>query len=166
MTFNSTINGNANDNYFVGLAYHHLNRPKNSFYKNPSIELDPKFVVSTGIKFTLNETSYFTIQADYTKQGAYTELIGGALYSYKIGEDIENPQYTVHFGAFMRAKDAFIPMLKLDYRPFSIAFSYDSNISELKTASQSNGAMELSISYIGFFDRDNSTKNAVLCPKF
>jgi hypothetical protein len=99
-------------------------------------------------------------------QGNYRETVGGALYSYKIGEDYEVPDYTVHFGAFLRWKDAIIPAFKLDYNPFSVALSYDVNISDLKTASQGRGGMELSISYKGFFDRDNSSKNALLCPRF
>jgi type IX secretion system PorP/SprF family membrane protein len=167
MTFNSGIGEDRpDDNYFIGLAYHHFNRPKNSFYKAPDIELQPKIVLSTGVKFTLNETSYFTIQGDYSTQGSYTETILGALYSYKMGADLENPQYTLHLGGFMRLKDAFIPVVKIDYHPFSVAFSYDANVSQLKTASQGRGGMELSISYTGFFDRDNSSKFIPLCPRF
>lgn len=166
LSFNSTIAEKPEDNYFIGIAYHHFNRPKNSFYRNPEVELQAKIVASAGVKFTLNETSYFTIHADYSKQGIYSELIGGAIYSYKMGEDIENPKYTLHLGAFMRAKDAFIPVIKLDYQPFAFSFSYDANVSQLRTASQGRGGMELSISYTGFFDRDNSSKFVPLCPKF
>ena len=167
ISYSSSINEDRpNDNYFVGVAYHHFNKPKNSFYKNPDVELQSKIVVSGGVKFTLNETSFFTIQADYSKQGSYTELIGGALYSYKMGEDIDNPKYTLHLGGFVRAKDAFIPVVKIDYHPLSFSFSYDANVSQLRTASQGRGGMELSISYIGFFDRDNSSKYVPLCPKF
>lgn len=165
MSFNSNL-GRETDNYFFGIAYHHFNRPKNSFYQRPDIELNPKLVASAGVKFTLNETAYFTLQADHNNQGPYSETLAGALYSYKIGEDLEKPDYTLHFGAFLRWRDALIPVVKLDYNPFSIGLSYDINVSELKTASQSRGGLELSISYRGFFDRDNSTKNAVLCPKF
>jgi type IX secretion system PorP/SprF family membrane protein len=166
LSFNSTIGEKSEDNYFVGLAYHHFNKPKNSFYNNPEIELESKIVASAGVKFTLNETSYFTIHADYSKQGPFSQLIGGAIYSYKIGEDIEDPKYTLHLGGFMRAKDAFIPIVKLDYRPFAFSFSYDANVSQLRTASQGRGGMELSISFIGFFDRDNSSRFVPLCPKF
>ncbi len=166
MSFNSSIAEKSSDNYFIGVAYHHFNRPKNSFYKNPDVELQAKIVVSTGVRFTLNETSYFTIQGDYTKQGPSSQTIAGALYSYKLGEDIENPQYTIHFGGFLRVKDAFIPVVKLDCRPFSFAFSYDATVSQLKTASQGRGALEFSLTYAGFLDRDNSSRNAVLCPKF
>jgi type IX secretion system PorP/SprF family membrane protein len=168
MSFNSAIGGDgkAGDNYFFGVAYHHFNRPKNTFYTSPAIELSPKWVISSGVRFDLNETSYFTLQADHNIQGPYRETVGGALYSYKIGNDYDNPDYTVHFGAFLRWKDAFIPVVKLDYNPFSVALSYDVNVSELKTASQGKGGMELSVTYRGFFDRNNSSRNAVLCPKF
>jgi type IX secretion system PorP/SprF family membrane protein len=167
MTFNSALpSGKPGDNYYIGVAYHHLNRPKNSFYKNPDIELNPKWVLSAGVRFDMNETSYFTLQADQTNQGTYSETIGGAMYSYKIGEDYDKPDYTLHLGAFIRWKDALIPVIKLDYNPFEIALSYDVNISELKTASQGRGGTELSVSYRGFFDRGNSSRNAVLCPRF
>ena len=167
MTFNSELNSrNSHNNYYLGVAYHHFNRPQNSFYKNPSIELHPKWVYSAGIRFDLNETSYFTVQADYNQQGASTETIGGAMYSVKIGQDYDDPDYTLHFGGFMRWQDAIIPVVKLDYNPFSIALSYDVNVSQLKTASQGQGGMELSITYVGFFDRENSSKNAMKCPKF
>jgi type IX secretion system PorP/SprF family membrane protein len=166
MTFNSAIGENIQDNYFIGLAYHHFNRPKNSFYKSPDVELNPKWVASVGVKFSMNETSYFTIQADYSKQGTFKETILGALYSYKIGDDLEKPNYTLHFGAFMRMQDALIPVIKLDYHPFSFALSYDVNVSQLRTASQGRGGMELSISYTGFLDRFNSSRDAVLCPRF
>lgn len=167
MTFNSSLGTeNREDNYFIGVAYHHFNRPKNTFYKNPDVELNPKLVISGGVRFDVNETSYFTLQADQYIQGVYHETIGGALYSYKIGEDFENPDYTLHFGAFLRWKDALIPVVKLDYNPFSVSLSYDVNVSDLKTASQGKGGMELSVTYRGFFDRDNSSRNAVLCPRF
>lgn len=166
MSYNSTFGINPGDVYFFGLALHHLNRPKNSFYKNPIIELKPKWVASAGVKLTINEISYLTIQGDYSKQGDYTETVAGALYSYKIGPEPDNPDYIIHFGGFMRLKDAFIPVVKIDYKPFSVALSYDANISQLKTASQSRGGVELSVSYAGFLGRDNSTRNAVLCPRF
>jgi len=166
MTFNSAIAGRESDNYFIGAAYHHLNRPQNSFYQKPDIELHPKWVFSSGIKFDLTESTYFSIQADHSSQGPYTETIGGALYSYKIGLGENYPEYVVHFGSFLRWKDALIPVVKIDYTPFSIAFSYDVNVSELKTASQSRGGAEISISYLGFFNRDASTKNALRCPKW
>ena len=166
MSFNSTIADRPGDNYFVGLAYHHFNRPKNSFYNNRNIELNPKWVFSTGVKFAVNENTLLNIQADYSKQGIYQETILGAMYGYKIGADYDKPDYILYFGGFLRWNDAFIPVLKLDYHPFSVGFSYDANVSALKTASQSRGGFELSVTYAGFLDRGNTTKESVMCPRF
>lgn len=165
MSFNTSFGQNQGNTMFVGAALHHLNRPKNSFYKNPAIELDPKYVFSAGIKMIVSDYTYFTIQADHSRQGSAQETIGGAMYSYKLGDDPDNSNSTLHLGAFLRWKDALIPVLKLDMDALSIALSYDVNVSQLKTVSQGRGGFELSISYIGFLDRENS-KYRILCPKF
>jgi len=80
MSFNTQLNDNVDNNLFLGLAYHHFNRPKKSFYTDQSTELTPKLVASAGVKFSVTEASYLTLQGDYSKQGAYQEIIGGFLY--------------------------------------------------------------------------------------
>ena len=166
MSFNTTFGERQANSMFLGAAYHHLNRPKNSFYRNATIDLQPKYVFSGGITFGVDEYSYFIIQADHSIQGSFSETIGGALYSYKLGDDPENALYTIHAGAFLRWKDALIPVIKLDRYPMSIALSYDVNVSQLKTASQGRGGIEISLSWISFLDRDNSSRDKVLCPRF
>ncbi len=159
MSFNTSFGNEQANTMFLGFAYHHLNRPKNSFYKDPSIELDPKYVFSGGMKLTINDYSYFTLQADHSQQGSATETIGGVLYSYKLGDDPANSDNTLHFGAFLRYKDALIPVLKLETHSLAIAISYDVNVSQLNTASEGHGGFELSISYIGFLERENVKLN-------
>lgn len=156
LSFNSAFGTNHENTYFFGAALHHLNRPKNSFYKNPAIELDPKYVFSAGVKMIINEYNSFTIQADHSRQGGAIESIGGVLYSLKLGDDPENSRYALGLGGFLRWKDAFIPVIKLDMNGFSAGISYDVNVSQLKTASQSRGGFELTLSYIGFLDRERS----------
>jgi hypothetical protein len=56
--------------------------------------------------------------------------------------------------------------VKIDVRPMTFAFSYDVNVSELKTASQGRGGFEFSLSYQKYFDRNNSSREAVRCPRF
>jgi type IX secretion system PorP/SprF family membrane protein len=166
LSFNTTFGSGQANSLFVGGAYHHLNRPKNSFYRNPEIELSAKYVFSAGVKLNVDDYSYFNLQADHNLQGSHTETIAGALYSYKLGDSPDNPEYTVHAGAFLRWKDAIIPVIKVDRYPLSVAISYDVNISPLKTASMGRGGIELSVSYIGFIRRDNSSQYKMLCPKF
>lgn len=163
MSYNSSIGEKKDNNFFVGLAYHHFNKPINGFYQK--LQHLPKIVASGGLRTSMGDFSYLTFNADLSLQGPYKELIGGAMYSRKIGDDIV-PDYVLHFGAYLRWEDAIIPVVKLDYNPFSLGFSYDMNISELRTASQGRGGFEISISYIGFLNTENSTKDAVRCPRF
>jgi hypothetical protein len=166
MSYNTQLNENPDNNIYLGLAYHHFTRPKNSFYQNSSLTLEPKWVGSAGIRFSVTPESYITLQADYSKQGQFNEAVAGALYGIKLGEDLNHPLYTIHGGAFLRWNDALIPVIRIDYSPMSVELSYDVNISKLKTSSYGRGGFELSVSYIGFLDRYNSTVNAVLCPRF
>lgn len=166
MSFNTTFGAEQENSLFIGGAFHHLNRPKNSFYHNASIELHPKYVISAGVKLTVDDFSSFTLQADHSIQGAYAETIGGALYSYKLGNDMDNPLYTLSGGLFLRWKDALVPVLKVEWSNLSAALSYDVNVSQLKTASMGQGGFELSLCYIGFLHRDNSSQYKMLCPKF
>ena len=166
LSYNSNLSKDPEDNFYLGIAYHHFTKPKNSFFRDPSIKLNPKWTGSAGFRFGVTEFSYVTIQADYSVQEKYKETVVGAMYGLKIGPEVENPKYTIHGGAFIRWDDALIPVIKLDYKPFSFAFSYDVNISKLKPYSYGRGGYELSVSYIGFLDRDNSSLNAVRCPRY
>ncbi|MBZ5859252.1 PorP/SprF family type IX secretion system membrane protein [Flavihumibacter profundi] len=164
-SFNTSFGSENTNNLFFGIGYHHLNRPSNSFYRNANEALHPKWVYSAGVRFDVNEQAFFNLQADYSKQGTATEIIGGALYGYKIGSP-DVPDYILYAGAFLRMKDALIPVIKIDYHPFAIGISYDVNVSQLKTASQGRGGFELSVTYIGFLDRESSSKFKIFCPRF
>ena len=163
MSYNSNLNYNPNNNFYVGVAYHHFNRPNTSFYSNANIELYPKWVFSGGLRFGVSDYAYMTLQADQSMQGSFAETMAGVMYGLKLGEDPDNPAYTIHAGGFLRWNDALIPVIKLDYNPFSVALSYDVNISKLKPSSYGRGGFELSVSYIGFLKRN---EGYLLCPKF
>ncbi len=166
ISFNSQIGASEDNNIILGAAYHHFNHSsKISFYGNSQLEMIPKWVFSAGLRMGVTDYSFITFQGDYSKQGTSTETIGGVLYSYKLDDPID-PKYIFHAGAFLRWKDAIIPVAKMEYKPFAIAVSYDVNVSQLKTASSGRGGFELSISYQTYFDRYNSSKDATRCPRF
>ncbi len=167
LSFNSQLGENEDNNIFFGIAYQHFNKSaKLSFYNDATVELVPKVVVSAGLKMSVTDYSYLTFHADYSKQGASIEIIGGALYSLKLDDDPVEAQHVISGGMFIRWNDAFIPVVKMDIRPFAFALSYDVNVSALKTASQGRGGFELSLSYQKYLDRDNSSREAVRCPRF
>ena len=167
LSFNSQIGSNPDDNLYFGIGYHHFNQSaKVSFYNDANVKINPKWVYSAGVRTTLNDYAYMTFYADYSTQGAYSEMIGGMLYSLKLDAYPDDPQYIISGGGFLRWNDAFIPMIKMELKPLTFALSYDVNISTLKTTSQSRGGFELSLSYQKFLDRDNSSSNSVRCPRF
>ncbi|MFZ4057157.1 MAG: PorP/SprF family type IX secretion system membrane protein [Ferruginibacter sp.] len=166
LSFNSQIGQADDNNLFLGISYHHFNKaPKVSFYGNTEFEMIPKWVYSAGLRLSTTDNSYITFHGDYSKQGPHTEIIGGALYTYKL-DDTENPKYLVHAGAFMRWKDAVIPVAKLEMRPLSISVSYDANISQLSAASRGRGGFEMGLTYQKYLSKDNSSIDAVRCPRF
>jgi len=165
LSFNSQIGSNEENNIFLALALHHFNKADEISFYGVANEMTPKWVSSLGIRFGINEYGYFTLQGDYTRQGSYKETIGGALYTFKL-DDIEDPKYQLHAGAFLRWKDAFIPVIKMDVKPLAVSVSYDINISPLKTASQGRGGFEVSLTYQKYIDRYNSSRDAMRCPRF
>jgi type IX secretion system PorP/SprF family membrane protein len=166
ISFNTQVGENPDNNIFFGVAYHHFNQSaKVSFYNNPDVKLIPKLVFSGGVKMSVNDYAYVTFHGDYSKQGPYSEVIGGMLYSFKL-DDPTDPHYVISGGGFLRWKDAFIPVIKLEVSPLTFALSYDVNVSSLKASSQSQGGFELSIAYQKFVNKDNSSREAVRCPRF
>jgi type IX secretion system PorP/SprF family membrane protein len=166
LSFNSGLGNNPDDNLVLGIAYHHFAHPRNSFFYDPSIVVNSKLVFSADVKFDVNEYSFLTIQSDYSKQGSYSEIIGGVMYGLKLGPLTDKPDYIISAGALMRLNDAIIPVIKMDYHPLAFAFSYDVNVSKLKTSSYGRGGFELSLTYVGFTDRNNSSLNSLRCPRF
>jgi len=166
MSYNTQLNADPENNMFIGLAYHHFNKPNQSFYRDASAIVQPKWVGSAGVRFSVTPESYITFQADHSRQADFKETVAGALYGIKIGPELDNPLYTLHGGAFLRLNDALIPVIKMDYAPFSVSLSYDINLSKLETSSYGRGGFELGVSYVGFTQRNNSSLNAVRCPKF
>jgi type IX secretion system PorP/SprF family membrane protein len=163
MSFNSGFGQGDDNNFFAGGAYHHINKPKKSFYGQGYIEIAPKWVFSGGLRFGVSEYAYLTFQGDHTRQAAFSETVAGGMYGLKFGGDSDNPDYTLHAGGFLRWNDAFIPVVKLDYNPFSVTLSYDANISKLKPSSYGRGGFELSVSYVGFRKQKGEY---LLCPRF
>lgn len=166
MSFNTQLGENENNNLYAGLAYHHFNKSnKVSFYGNINLEMVPKWVGSVGIRMNVSEESYCTLYGDYSVQGSYKETVAGIMYSYRLG-DPEDLRYVLHLGSMVRLKDALIPVVKIDIGKIAISASYDVNTSQLRNASYGRGGFEFSLGYQNFNNKDNSSRDAVRCPKF
>jgi type IX secretion system PorP/SprF family membrane protein len=165
ISLNSQISENPNDNIYLGLAYHHFNRPgKASFYSDATVEIKPKWVASGGVRMKLTDYTFFTLETEYSKQDENMELISGSLFSYKL-DDPDNAKYILNFGSYFRWKDAIIPVARLDCKPLSFGLSYDINISSLRQATRGRGGFEASISYQKFL-KEKTGQEFFRCPNF
>lgn len=163
LSLSTTMGINDEHSVYGGIAYHHLTKPATEFYRN--VTHLPKWVASAGLKYTLGTMNYVTFHGDYYRQGGAQTMIAGAMYSLKL-DDESQPSYLVHAGAMYRYKDAFIPIVRVDFAPFSLGFSYDINVSPLRTVSSGRGGLETSMSYQTFINSDKSSYEKVKCPRF
>lgn len=152
--------------WYAGASIYHANKPIVSFDAPNNDRLDRKFGLNAGLTVPSGGRNAFTLYADAFKQGTQRQVMFGSLYTFSLADEYydDKNKTSLHFGAAYRWDDAFIPIVKLDYRQLSFGMSYDVNVSKLKTASQSRGGFELTLSYrnctIG------AEHNDLPCPKF
>jgi type IX secretion system PorP/SprF family membrane protein len=165
LNFSSVIGENTR--YYIGGGLFHFTKPKVAFQKQYDIVLNPKWVVNAGLSIPTSDLSKLIVYADYFMQGGARQIQGGLLLSRDLTEGDGSQKISISGGAFYRWKDAFMPVVKLDYNQFGLGVTYDVNTSKLKTASQYRGAYELTLSYKAFRNGSpNSTADKVRCPAF
>jgi type IX secretion system PorP/SprF family membrane protein len=164
LCFSSTAGENTR--YYIGGGLFHFTKPKVAFQKQNDIVLNQKYVVNAGLSTAVSEDNQLIVYADYFMQGGSRQIQGGLLLNHALGSNDENQKIGISGGLFYRWKDAFIPVVKLDYNKISIGISYDVNSSKLKTASQMRGGYEVTLSYKTFRNNYNSSADKVRCPAF
>jgi type IX secretion system PorP/SprF family membrane protein len=162
--FNAGIfyNGSTNgyNNFYLGTSFYHINRPRESF-TGVYYTLTPRFTVHGGGYLPASENAVIHLSALHSRQaGASITVIGGAV-ALNANYDEENPT-NFYAGTWLRFGDAIIPYIGLEFNDIHIGATYDVNFSNLKTASQSRGGIEISLVYI---NRPLGKRN-VPCPKF
>lgn len=159
-----------NSNFYLGGAYHHLNRADQSFNNQQFEALYSKFTVHAGGEFMMGSKLGLVPGIITLFQGPSFELNTGTSLKFLLGNSRTNYQ-AFQVGAWMRISnhfqqsvtaDAFILSTKFDYNDFSFGFSYDVNVSSLKAASDSQGAFEFAMVY----KICGNEKRNVYCPNF
>ncbi|MGN6164963.1 MAG: PorP/SprF family type IX secretion system membrane protein [Flavisolibacter sp.] len=150
--------------YYIGGAYFHFTEPKVAFAQTNDIRLNKKFVFNAGLSAATSETDRVIFYLDYFMQGGNNQAQGGVLYKHDIIQEDDDETFSLSGGAFLRWNDAVIPVIKLDYYNWAVGLTYDVNISKLRTASQSRGGFELTLSYSNFLNIRNSSAEKVRCP--
>ncbi|MEI9959427.1 MAG: PorP/SprF family type IX secretion system membrane protein [Ferruginibacter sp.] len=152
--------------YYIGAAVFHLTNPKVAFQKQNDIILNKKFVLNGGFAAPVSDDNRIIFYADCFMQGGARQAQGGLLINHDLIQYDEDQKTSISAGLFYRGKDAFVPVVKLDYFQYSIGMSYDVNSSKLKSASEYRGAYEVTMSYKAFNNKYNTSASKVKCPLF
>lgn len=154
------FDGDPNKSYnpFIGLSLYHPTQPVNRFLSGGDDNIIPmRYAVHGGIRFQISRTAELIPHALFLKQGNTSELAGGMVCNLKL-----DPGTDLIIGGVYRKDDAVAPSLGLHINGLTIGFSYDVNVSPMKTAAASNGGYELSVS---FTSKKKTADSRFICPR-
>ncbi|MFT4155550.1 PorP/SprF family type IX secretion system membrane protein [Parafilimonas sp.] len=157
-----TVSTSDRNNFYGGVSLYHINRPKQEF-TGVNYELYPRATIHAGGYFPVGDQTTLHVSGLFSTQaGARETLLGGAMQFMAGNPETDNNPVSFYGGAWMRFGDALIPYIGLEFSTLRIGATYDINISDLKTASESRGGMEISLIYI----LQHPDGKFLPCPKF
>ena len=149
------LNMSSNDELGLnaGIAFYHVNKPKQKFIIDDVEKLYAKLAIhGSGYVGTKGTKTAFLPSVLAYIQGPTTETNVGAMIRYRIKEDSRYTGFiketSVFLGCHYRVGDAIIPSFMFIMADYTLAVSYDINISKLRTASDGRGGLEISLRYI------------------
>ncbi len=139
----------VNSKTSIGTSFglQHLNKPKQSFFKEKTVRLPLRLQANMHAAISLSDDISLLPDVAFMKQGTFTEWLGGAQVKFNLSTK-PGKQYALYLGMEGRIRDALIPMVGLDYNALHLGISYDINTSGLKRASNGRGGLELALVYI------------------
>jgi type IX secretion system PorP/SprF family membrane protein len=142
--------GGQNIKFNVGLSAFHVNMPSSTYLNGSKDKMYIRYVAFANGDIGIGKSSFAVSPLIvYQLQGPTQELLTG-LYGKYIFSKAQQGQSggSVSLGSIYRNKDAVTTNIVVEYDSYTIGFSYDINISQLKTISRGKGAMEIFIRYV------------------
>jgi len=163
---------------YIGFALDHINTPNESFLGDQSVRLPMKYTVHAGYRFPLSHRFDLQPKAIYLRQGVSNELDMGADVRILFDER-EREGNNFRFGAQFRMvggdpsaawhdgilnPESAIINAGVEFSGVNFSAAYDINVSQLVKGTNSYGAFELAVSYVGCFNKRRPA--TIFCPKF
>ncbi|MBL0152032.1 MAG: PorP/SprF family type IX secretion system membrane protein [Chitinophagaceae bacterium] len=162
--YNGSTNGY--NNFYLGASMYHINRPKETFQGGEFL-LNPRITIQAGGKIPVGSYHGLHLSGNFSFQSNAKNMMLGGAFAYNVNNSDEDPT-TFFLGGWTRltsnTNDAVIPYVGLEFKSIHIGYTYDINISNLKTASNSVGGNEISLIYIKKPSDPNAKK--LNCPRF
>jgi type IX secretion system PorP/SprF family membrane protein len=134
-------------NFNVGISAFHVNMPANTFITKDKTYI--RYVAFGNGDIGIGKTNFAVSPLIvFQLQGPTKELLAGLYGKYIFAKEKGQSGGSVAIGSIYRNKDAVTTNIVLEYDSYTIGFSYDINISQLKTISRGRGAMEVFLRYV------------------
>ena len=135
---------------FISLAVFHINKPNESFFDNTN-RLKIRNIISGGFLWYSSPKLTLAPSILLTQTSTASEFVVGSNFYFSLDRRY-SIRKAIYIGCFVRQgfinlTDAAITTFGMNYKNYTAGVSYDINISELKTASNLKGALELSFIY-------------------
>lgn len=165
---------------YTGLSLSHINEPRVSFFEDGTGSTDilkyRNLTIHGGADIRLTDDISLKPNFVFKDQGPHREIMIGSFWKYKkLRSKLKQPA-SLYFGAWVRwyvdqrqdvrGTDAFIFAIRFDYKKMFITFSFDANVSSLRTVSAGNGGPELSIIKVFDYEKKRRRSQKVICPAF
>jgi len=144
----------------VGASAFHLNAPEDAL-SGGTEALPVRVVGHATADIDLNEKLVLSPKVLYQTIAGVSETNVVAMIGYKLKED-----FMIQYGQGYRVGDATNCILALQYDQLRAGISYDINISDLNTISNSQGGFEIAVSYIAKIFNEPKSDPVIICPRF
>ena len=155
---------NERTNFTIGFGATHLSQPKQSFYNDNSVKLNPRFTVHTRAQVKVAKRLDIIPELMFQMQDSKYEMDYGAHIKYYLPMSTPH-NVALNIGAYGRSAEAGWLFVGMDYDNLQVNLSYDINFSKLHEASRYNGGFEVSVIYI-LAKVKKINKPGAVCPAF
>ena len=162
--------GFASQNYLnkdlfleTGIAFFHINKPKQSFTNNDAIRLNQKINFHTAIKYSYTHNLSVHPKLVFSSNDTDSEFLFGFDLNYLLEGEKD---IILKSGIADRFNDALIFYFGAEVEGFSCVISYDVNTSGLTKASNSKGGFEIALAYQWKTNNNKKNIEQQICPKY
>ena len=169
-TFPDISVGVANQNYLnedllleTGIAFFHINKPKQSFTDDDAVRLHQKINFHTALNYAYTDNLSFQPKLVFSNQDSDKEFLLGCGVNYLLEGEID---ILLKSGIADRFNDALILYFGAEIDGLSCVVSYDVNNSSLNNASNNKGGFEFALVYQWKSKKKIKIVEQEICPKY
>lgn len=156
-----------NENVYLklGVGLNHINRPKESFYKQEN-KIGMRPIGNIDLLLKLDDRWIADFSGYYTEQKGASEILYGAQISSNLSPQFSVPT-VLSLGVYHRWGDAIIPTVGLEWNNINLMTSFDISVSSVSKGNSGAGAFEISLIYKGLYSNSKgNNRNGYNCPRF